>query len=187
MSNSKTHRPRSRILRHPGRFNPIRIQSERAMKGNHVRLTLEPGKSLFDALVYPLKELGITSASTTILGGLFSDLSYCVAPPDPTGNAVIAYSAPISAGQTYMIFGNATLGISSQGTPLVHCHAAIRCENGDLRGGHILPDHAIVGPRPIPVLVVGFEGFGLRQTFDPETNIPLLQPFRDICDDTTNA
>ena len=52
--------------------------------------------SLFDGLVKPLAEIGITNASTTILGGYFEELQYCVAPPDPTGQAVIAYSKPIT-------------------------------------------------------------------------------------------
>ncbi|WP_138472215.1 PPC domain-containing DNA-binding protein [Poseidonocella sp. HB161398] len=180
-------RQRARILRHPGRFNPVRIHSERDMQGRHLRLSLAPGLSLHEAMVAPLRAAGITSASTTILGGAFARLSYCVAPPDPSGKAVIAYSAPIDAGETYMIFGNATLGVAADGGPLVHCHAAIRCADGRFRGGHILPDRAIVGDRPISVLVTGFEGFSLRQSFDPETNIPLLQPFREIKNDPADA
>lgn len=180
-------RQRARMLRHPGRFNPVRIHSERDLLGRHLRLSLEPGKSLHEAIVAPLAAVGVRSASTTILGGQFAQLSYCVAPPDPSGKAVIAYSAPIDAGETYMIFGNATLGISSQGAPLVHCHATIRCADGTFRGGHILPDRSIIGDRPISVLVTAFEGFTLRQSFDPETNIPLLQPFREANNDHADA
>ena len=77
-----TQLPRPRTLIHPGRFNPIRIQSLRSAKGRHVRLALLPGVSLFDGLVKPLAEIGITCASTTILGGYFEGLQYCVAPPD---------------------------------------------------------------------------------------------------------
>lgn len=170
---------RARMLRHPGRFNPVRIHSARAMTSQHFRLSLEPEQTLFDAIVSPLATHGITSASTTILGGMFNTLSYCVAPPDPSGKAVIAYSRPIAAGQSHMIFGNATLGVSAQGKPLVHCHATIRCEDGSYRGGHIVPEATTVGDKPISVLVVGFSGFSLRQSFDPETNIPLLQPFME--------
>lgn len=180
-------RHRARMIRHPGRFDPIRIRSERALSGRHWRLLLQPGRSLQDAIVEPLAAVGIRSASMTILGGMFSALSYCVAPPDPSKKAVIAYSPPIDAGTACMIFGNATLGISTDGAPLVHCHATIRRADGAFRGGHILPDRSTVGPQPIPVLVVGFSGFSLRQTFDPETNIPLLQPFREVTDDDADA
>ncbi|HEX2510017.1 MAG TPA: DUF296 domain-containing protein [Microvirga sp.] len=178
-----TQFPRPRTLIHPGRFNPVRIQSLRSDSGRHVRLSLQPGRSLFDGLVKPLAEIGIANASTTILGGSFEELQYCVAPPDPSGQAVIAYSKPISAGRAYMIFGNATLGKSMKGQPLVHCHAAIRTESGDVKGGHIITEACIVGRDPIPVLVTSLDEFELRQAYDPETNIPLLQPYRDTADD----
>ncbi|MBD0415393.1 PPC domain-containing DNA-binding protein [Oryzicola mucosus] len=174
-----TLRPRPRTLIHPGRFNPVRIQSLHSANGRHVRLALMPGTSLFDGLVTPLAELGIRNASTTILGGYFQQLHYCVAPPDPTGKAVIAYTKPIDAGSAFMIFGNATIGTDMKGKPLVHCHAALRCQDGRVKGGHILTDTCLVGPDPIHVLVTSLEGFELRQAFDPETNIPLLQPYQE--------
>ena len=111
----------------------------------------------------------------TILGGSFDEMSYCVAPPDPTGAAVIAYGAPIATGRAFLVFGNATLGTSSTGQPLVHCHGTIRYGDGTVRGGHILTDRCIVGS-PISVLATAFDGLALRQQYDPETNISLLQP-----------
>jgi predicted DNA-binding protein with PD1-like motif len=174
-----THFPRPRTLIHPGRFNPVRIQSLRSVGARHIRLALLPGESLFDGLVKPLAEIGVKCASTTILGGYFEELQYCVAPPDQLGRAVVAYSKPIHAGRAYMIFGNATLGISMKGQPLVHCHAAICTESGDIKGGHILTESCIVCREPIPVLVTSLDEFELRQAYDPETNIPLLQPYKD--------
>lgn len=171
--------PRPRTLIHPGGFDPVRIQSLHSASARHVRLALLPGMTLFDALVTPLAALGITSASTTILGGYFDDLDYCVAPPDPKREAVIAYTQPIHAGRAYMVFGNATIGKNMKGEPLVHCHAAIRTQSGAVKGGHILTDRCIVSRDPIPVLVTSLDAFELRQTFDPETNIPLLKPHKD--------
>lgn len=108
-----------------------------------------------------------------------AELHYCVAPPDREGRAVIAYGAPIAAGAGQLIFGNATLGMGATGRPLVHCHAVIEDDTGAIRGGHILTETSVVGARPISVLVTAFEGFALRQAYDPETNISLLQPFTD--------
>ncbi|MGE4371998.1 MAG: PPC domain-containing DNA-binding protein [Xanthobacter sp.] len=168
--------PRPRTLIHPGGYNPVRIHSLHSQTARHIRLSLKPGLSLFEALVQPLAENGIRHASTTILGGMFSTLDYCVAPPDPTKKAVIAYTKPIYAGRTYMVFGNATVGVSMSGKPLVHCHAAIRTESGEVKGGHILTESSIIGETPISILVTSLDSFELRQSFDPETNIPLLQP-----------
>jgi predicted DNA-binding protein with PD1-like motif len=175
--------PRPRTLVHPGAFNPIRIHSRHAERGTHFRLALQPGMSLYDALLKPLAEIGVRNASTTILGGFFDELNYCVAPPDPSGRAVTAYSDPIPAGRAYMVFGNATLGKNQQGKPVVHCHAAVRTEDGLVRGGHIMTDTSIVGPQPIPVLVTALHGFDLRVTYDAETNIPLLKPHEENSDE----
>jgi predicted DNA-binding protein with PD1-like motif len=175
--------PRPRTLIHPGAFNPVRIQSKFSQRARHVRLLLQPGMSLFKGLVTPLSSLGIQSASMTILGGYFETLQYCVAPPDPRHEAVIRYSEPIDAGRTYMVFGNATMGKDMNGAPLVHCHAAIRTAQGASKGGHIITQNAIVGPGPISVLVTSLDGFDLRVAFDPETNIPLLQPLQESNDE----
>lgn len=175
--------PRPRTLVHPGAFNPVRIHSRHADRGAHYRLALQPGMSLYDALIAPLAEIGVRNASTTILGGIFETLHYCVAPPDPSGRAIIAYSDPICAGSAYMVFGNATIGKNQHGRPIVHCHAAVRAGDGLIRGGHIVADASIVGPHPIPVLVTALHGFDLRVAFDPETNIPLLQPQEEMTDE----
>jgi hypothetical protein len=140
---------------------------------------LLPGRSLWEALSKPLADLGITSASTTILGGYFAALQFCVALPDPSGQTVIAYGEPIDAGRAYMVFGNATLGRSIKGAPLVHCHATVRTQSGAVKGGHILTEDCIVGPAPIPVLVTSLDEFDLQQAYDPETNMPLLQPHKE--------
>ncbi|WP_019938612.1 PCC domain-containing protein [Bordetella sp. FB-8] len=171
--------PRSRTLIHPGAFNPVRIQSKLSQRARHVRLALQPGASLFEGLVAPLLSLGIQNASMTILGGYFHALQYCVAPPDPTHEAVIRYSEPIDAGPAYMVFGNATMGKGTDGRPIVHCHAALRTAQGAAKGGHIITQNAIVGLQPISVLVTSLDGFDLRVAFDPETNIALIQPLQE--------
>ena len=167
---------RPRTLVHPGPFDPVRIRSLQATGARHVRLRLQPGRTLFDALVEPLYAMGIRNASTTILGGVFTQLQYCVAPPDPSGKAVAAYTQPISAGKCSMIFGNATLGKHADGAPLVHCHAVVLTEAGLLKGGHILTTHCTVGAEPISVLVTSLDGFELRVAYDAETNISMFQP-----------
>jgi len=170
---------RPRTFKHPGRPGPVRIQSENSLQARHFRLKLQPGISLFEAIVEPLRAVGVASASLTIFDGVFENLEYCVAPPDPKKQAVIAYSRPIMAGRTRMIFGNATVGESMDGKPLVHCHAAIRTANGQIKGGHIISESCIIGGKLIFALVTSLDGFKLAQSFDPETNIALLQPVKE--------
>ncbi|MGV1819766.1 DUF296 domain-containing protein [Agrobacterium sp. CG160-95] len=170
------HFPRPRTLIHPGISSPVRINSLHSPSARHVRLFIAAGRSLYDGIVQPLFENGIENASLTILGGYFDILSYCVAPPDPSGKAVIAYTKPIDAGAAWLVFGNATLGRSMKGEPIVHCHAAMRTAAGVVKGGHLLTESCIVGESGVSALVTSLDSFVLQQSFDPETNISLLQP-----------
>lgn len=169
--------PRARTLVHPGPVGPIRIEHLAAARARHFRLGLEPGRNLQDALIEPLLALGVQSASMTLLGGKLERLLYCVAPPDPTGERVANYTRPIDAGAATLIFGNATLGKSSRGEPVIHCHATFVCADGRVRGGHIVVDRSIVGGAPLPVLATSLDGIDLRITQDEETHMPLMRPF----------
>jgi len=168
--------PRPRTLVHPGRVGPIRIEHRRANRGRHFRLGLAPGRTLQDAIIEPLLRLGVRSASMTLLGGRLRTLLYCVAPPDPTGERVASYTRPIEAGPATLIFGNATLGWNGRGEPLVHCHATFACDDGRVRGGHIVVYRSIA-ESPIPVLATSLDGIELRITQDEETRMPLMRPF----------
>ncbi len=183
VSNIRNVNPRPRTLVHPGRFDSVRIHSMTAPVARHYRLALQPGLSLFEALVMPLKLANVRSASMTILGGSFKRLKYCVAPPDPKRRSIVAYSHPREAGDSYLLFGNATLGLGMDGKPLVHCHGAILTESGPVCGGHIIPESAVVGARPIPVLATALDAFVLQQALDAETNMLLLRPNKETARD----
>ena len=169
--------PRSRTLVHPGPVGPIRIEHRHANRGRHFRLGLEPARTMEDAIIEPLMALGVQAASMTILGGRLARLLYCVAPPDPSGERVANYTRPIEAGAATLIFGNATLGKNTRGEPIVHCHATFACEDGSVRGGHIVVDRSTVADAPIAVLVTSLDGIELRITQDAETHMPLMRPF----------
>jgi predicted DNA-binding protein with PD1-like motif len=169
--------PRARTLVHPGPVGPIRIEHRHANRARHFRLGLEPGRTMQDAIIEPLMLLGVRSASMTILGGKLERLLYCVAPPDPTGERVANYTRPIAAGPATLIFGNATLGKSARGEPVVHCHATFVCADGRVRGGHVMVDRSVVGSAPLPVLATSLDGIELRITQDAETHMPLMRPF----------
>ncbi|MDR3453048.1 MAG: hypothetical protein P4L96_09620 [Rhodoferax sp.] len=77
--------PRPRTLIHPDAFNSVRIRSRRSGRARHIRLALQPGLSLFDALVQPLAAIGIANASTTLLGGFFSQLHSALRRRTPRG------------------------------------------------------------------------------------------------------
>ncbi len=169
-------RQRPRTLVHPGIPSPIRINSRRAPSARHFRILLAPGLSLIEAFVEALRPLDVKSASATLIGGSFSPLVYFVGRKDESKRALFTYSAPINAGSSRMLSGSATFGTALSGDPIVHCHATFLTEIADVRGGHIVPEQSIVDA-PITLLVTSLDAFEVRQAHDPETNVPLLQPF----------
>jgi len=169
--------PRPRCLVHPGLAGVVRIRSCVAAASRHFRLHLEPGRNLQDAIVQPLSELGVTCACMTVLGGAFSSMSFCVAPPDPTGERAAAYSSPIDAGRALLIFGNATMGTDTHGRLMLHCHGVLRNQAGQTRGGHIVAHGSIVASGGVTVLATVLDGVELRITPDDETRMPVFLPF----------
>lgn len=176
MLNRMSGSPRARTFAHPGPYGGVRIEHMQAVQGRHFRLTLPQGQSLFDSIVEALSSVDVHCASMTLLGGDLDELSFCLAPPDITGRVVATYTAPEAARFTQFIFGNATLGKSPAGAPVIHCHAVFRMADGTVCGGHLLTEKAIVGAHSVKVVVTSLDGIELRISFDEETQMPLMRP-----------
>ncbi|MCO5977007.1 PCC domain-containing protein [Ideonella oryzae] len=168
--------PRPRTLVHPGPFRASRIDAMHAPHGRHFRLSVGSGPSLYEALVEGLAAHQVTSASMTLIGGRFDLLTFCFAGEDRSGQALVRYSAPMVTESAQFVFGNATLGKTAAGRPIVHCHAVFRGGDGRMLGGHLLTERCRVGTAPMTVLATSLEGFELRVDVDAETRTPLLHP-----------
>ncbi len=168
--------PRPRTLVHPGPFRASRIEHMQDSRGRHFRLSLCGSPTLFDAIVQSLGGLGVGSASMTLIGGSFEQLTYCCAQPDASGHALVTYTQPIVTRHAQFIFGNATLGKTPAGKAIVHCHAVFKTADGDVLGGHLITDQCAVGSAGTTVLATALDGFDLRIDFDEETRTPLLRP-----------
>lgn len=176
MSHRMPGPPRPSTIVHPGPCGAVRIDHMQAARGRHVRLCLPQGCSLHDAIVEGLSSVDVRNASMTLLDGDLEQLSFCLARPDPTGKRVAVYGAPEVIRSARFIFGNATLGKSPTGAPVIHCHAVFRTADGAIRGGHLLTEQTIVGASPVKVVATAIDGFDLRIGFDEETRMPLLRP-----------
>lgn len=168
--------PRPRTIVHPGPYGAVRIEHMQADRGRHFRLSLPQGRSLYDSIVEALASVDVHNASMTLLDGDLEALSFCLARPDVTGRVVATYGAPEVVQSARFIFGNATLGKSPAGLPVIHCHALFRTADGAVRGGHLLTEKAIVGASPVKVVATALDGFDLRISYDEETRMPLLRP-----------
>lgn len=176
MLNSMVGTPRSRTFAHPGPYGGVRIDHKQAVQGRHFRFTLPQGHSLFDSIVDALSSVDVHNASMTLMGGNLDELSFCLAPPDTSRRVVATYTAPEVVRSAQFIFGNATLGKSAAGAPVIHCHAVFRMADGAVCGGHLLTERAFVGANPVRIIATSLDGFELRISFDEETQMPLMRP-----------
>lgn len=172
--------PRPRTLAHPGPVHGVRIDHVRADRSRHFRLSLTAGDSLHRSLVEPLRAAGVHSASMTLIDGALDELWYCTPQPGTGNGPVAGYGAPRFERSARLIAGNATLGQSDTGAPVVHCHAVFRLQDGSVRGGHVVADKSLVGADPITVLATALDGIELRIGHDEETGMPLLRPHAKV-------
>ena len=171
---SGPHRPRTIV--HPGPMAPLRLEHLAARGQRQWRLRLAPGQVLLQALTQALGAQGVTAASMALMGGELQTVAYCLPIPDPEGQVIATYGAPLVLQNAALLRASATLGQGADGAPVVHCHASFADAQGTLRGGHVLPDRTVVGRRPVTVLVTALDGVDLRLGFDPETRLHMLRP-----------
>ncbi len=103
-------------------------------------------------------------------------MAYCLPIPDPEGQVIATYGVPLVLQHACLLRGSATLGQGPDGAPVIHCHATFADAQGTVRGGHVLTERTVVGPRPVSVLVTALDAISLRLGFDPETRLHMLRP-----------
>ena len=168
------YRPRTMV--HPGPMAPLRLEHVAALGQRQWRLQLAPGQVLLPALTQALAAQGVQAAALTLLGGELQTVVYCLPIPDPEGQVIATYGAPLVLHDATLLRASATLGQGADGAPVMHCHATFADAQGAVRGGHVLPDRTVVGRRPLTVLVTALDGIDLRLGFDPETRLQMLRP-----------
>ncbi len=166
--------PHPRLLRQPGPVQHLRLHLGSG-PARRFRLELEPGHTLYEAVVEPLASVGVRTAVLTLLSGPWARLTWCTGVPDPSGARVATYAAPRTLEGAFLVAGSATLGQDREGRPLVHAHAVFTAATG-AGGGHLVPEDCVVGTAPTAAFVVAAEGFAIRQIHDPETNHFVLEP-----------
>ena len=167
---------RPRTMVHPGPMAPLRLEPVAARGQRQWRLRLAPGQVLLPALTGALAAQGVQAAALALFGGELATAAYCLPIPDPEGQVIATYGAPLVLHNAALLRASATLGQTADGAPVIHCHATFADAQGQVRGGHVLPDRTVVGQRPITVLVTALDGIELRLGFDPETRLHMLRP-----------
>jgi predicted DNA-binding protein with PD1-like motif len=137
--------------------------------------TLEPGLSLQEAVIRPLRAAGFASAMVELESGALAPFAYVLPAHSPDSTHAAWYSdthAP--AGGARLERACATLGLRD-GQPSLHCHAVWTEAGGSRRAGHVLTERSIVAA-PIIARAWGLSGAAFQAAPDAETNFTLFQP-----------
>lgn len=166
----------SRLVRQPGRPAATRCLAASSPNCRTLCLSFEPGLSLFEGIILPLRREKIGSAIINLLGGPMERIEYCMPTDDASGHTVATYGEPGRERNGYFLGGTATLGLAVDGLPFIHCHGSFVTDAGELRGGHIVTEKTIVGASPLTAFVRTIETFTVQLSEDSETNHRVFHP-----------
>lgn len=164
----------SRVLTHPGKANPVRIESIQGA-ARAAEFELPAGINLRDALVQPLKRAGIEGATVRIENLRLQALHFVRPAPPQDDQHVAFYSESHAIREPVLLdLACATVG-RKDGAPFVHCHALWRDANGQEQGGHLFTDQVTVA-QPARADAWGLGNAVMQADFDEETNFTLFHP-----------
>ena len=177
MTAAKANRPAPEPMRsivQPGPPNPERIQWVEA-RGRAFSFTLQAGLPLLEAARRGFAEAGFAGGVLSMRGGALGPFAYVMPALSKTGANAAFYSDTFRPeGVTQLKFAAMTLG-ERDGAPFFHCHGLWTETDGDLHGGHILPEESIVA-EPFAVEAFGIDGAVFTAEVDSETNFKLFGP-----------
>jgi hypothetical protein len=162
-----------RSIRHPGP-----VAAERSVvvpcRAEAVRLTLEPGRSINQAVSEALGRAGSPGGYVRLAGVPVSPLRYVIpAPAMPDGSHAAWYSDTCAPAGVSVIEDAGLVAGRRDGAPFLHCHGLWRTP--ERRMGHLLPlDSEFVDPLEAEALAVSDAVFDVAD--DPETAFRLFRP-----------
>jgi predicted DNA-binding protein with PD1-like motif len=189
MTAAKPHRAVPEPMRsivQPGPPNPERIQWVEA-RGRAFSFMLQAGLPLLEAARRGFAEAGFAGGVLSMRGGALGPLAYVMPALSKTGANAAFYSDTFRPeGITQLKFAAMTLG-ERDGAPFFHCHGLWTETDGNLHGGHILPEESIVA-EPFAVEAFGIDGAMFTADVDAETNFKLFGPVpREATDANTSS
>jgi predicted DNA-binding protein with PD1-like motif len=175
-----------RSIAQPGAAVPERVQWVEA-RGRAFSFTLAAGLPLLEAARRGFAEAGFAGGVLNMRGGALGPFAYVMPALSKTGANAAFYSDTFRpAGITRLKLGAMTFG-ERDGAPFFHCHGLWTETDGDLHGGHILPEESIVA-EPFEVEAFGVDGAMFVAEPDPETNFKLFGPVaRAVTDAETTS
>jgi predicted DNA-binding protein with PD1-like motif len=171
-----------RSIAQPGPPARERIQWVQA-RGRAFSFTLHPGLPLLEAARRGFASAGFAGGVLSAASGMLGPFAYVMPALSKTGAHAAFYSDTFRPeGISRLKLAAMTLG-ERDGAPFFHCHGLWTEADGDLRGGHILPEETFVA-EPFEVAAFGVDGAIFVAEPDPETNFKLFGP---VARPATNA
>jgi len=163
-----------RSIAQPGAAVPERIQWVEA-RGRAFSFTLAAGLPLLEAARRGFAEAGFSGGVLNMRGGALGPFAYVMPALSKTGANAAFYSDTFRpSGISRLKLGAMTLG-ERDGAPFFHCHGLWTETDGDLHGGHILPEESIIA-ESFEVQAFGIDGAMFVAEPDAETNFKLFGP-----------
>jgi predicted DNA-binding protein with PD1-like motif len=163
-----------RSIEQPGAAAAERVQWVEA-RGKAFSFTLAAGLPLLEAARRGFAEAGFSGGVLSFRGGALGPFAYVMPALSKTGANAAFYSDTYRpAAITRLKCGAMTLG-ERDDTPFFHCHGLWTETDGNLHGGHILPEESIVA-ESFEVEAFGIDGAMFTAEPDSETNFKLFGP-----------
>jgi predicted DNA-binding protein with PD1-like motif len=163
-----------RSIAQPGPPPRERIQWVEA-RGRPFSFTLDAGLPLLEAARRGFAEAGFAGGVLSASGGALGPFAYVMPALSKNGANAAFYSDTFRPdGITRLKVATMTLG-ERDGAPFFHCHGLWTETDGDVHGGHMLPEETIVA-EPFEVDAFGLDGAMFVANPDPETNFKLFGP-----------
>lgn len=168
-------------FQHPGDTLFPRLMTVTSDVCREFMVDVPAGVNLFTHLQEVLSAAGAESGIIAFTGGVFDTIDYHTVtyfPPEPAaGKAAKVYGSSIrAAGPITLLAATLSFGLTADGAPLLHCHAAFVDSDGVTHGGHLSNQNCIVAAEGVQACVSVFGDIRFRARMDSETTFSVFHP-----------
>lgn len=162
------------IVFHAGPRQSPRIISVPTRHSEHL-VELAEGDDLFESVTGFLESLSVSGLMVEFVGGEFGRINFVYPAYGPDAEHPMSFTSEFDyEGPAALQHASATVG-TKDGAPFTHIHASWTTEEGQAKGGHLLPG-TLIGPRGLRIRVFALTDAQQLSEADPETGFFAFAP-----------